>query len=180
MKIKIYTPPKYQELELEDYLIHVVPAEISPKWKMETLKAQAIACRTYALNCINNPRHKKGHICTESHCQVFNPQFKNWKTSKAITSTENLIVTYEGHPAITFYHASCGGQTKNCEDVFVEELPYLKSVNCLCIKTFQTAKLFGHGVGMCQWGAEAMARDGATYEEILKHYYQGCEIVSHE
>jgi stage II sporulation protein D len=29
----------------------------------------------------------------------------------------------------------------------------------------------GHGVGMCQWGAQGMAREGAGYEEILAHYY---------
>jgi stage II sporulation protein D len=34
----------------------------------------------------------------------------------------------------------------------------------------------GHGVGLCQWGAEGMARKGFKYREILKHYYQGTEI----
>lgn len=32
-------------------------------------------------------------------------------------------------------------------------------------------KGWGHGVGLCQWGAIAMGRDGKTYREILKHYY---------
>ena len=35
---------------------------------------------------------------------------------------------------------------------------------------------WGHGVGMCQVGAFGMAHDGATYEEILKKYYNGIEI----
>ena len=35
---------------------------------------------------------------------------------------------------------------------------------------------WGHGVGMCQIGAYGMARDGATYEEILKKYYKGIEL----
>jgi len=34
----------------------------------------------------------------------------------------------------------------------------------------------GHGVGMCQWGAEGMARKGFKYRDILRHYYQGTEI----
>lgn len=34
----------------------------------------------------------------------------------------------------------------------------------------------GHGVGMCQWGAEGMARKGFKYREILRHYYPGTEI----
>lgn len=37
-------------------------------------------------------------------------------------------------------------------------------------------KGYGHGVGMSQYGAEGMAREGKTYEEIIKHYYQGVEI----
>ena len=36
---------------------------------------------------------------------------------------------------------------------------------------------FGHGVGMSQWGAFAMARQGRTYAQILRHYYRGVELV---
>lgn len=35
---------------------------------------------------------------------------------------------------------------------------------------------YGHGVGMSQYGAEAMARLGYTYDEIIKYYYNGVEI----
>lgn len=35
---------------------------------------------------------------------------------------------------------------------------------------------WGHGVGLSQTGAVGMAEKGATFEEILKHYYQGIEI----
>jgi stage II sporulation protein D len=34
----------------------------------------------------------------------------------------------------------------------------------------------GHGVGLCQWGANAMAQEGKTAEEILKHYYTGVTV----
>ncbi|MDY6013289.1 stage II sporulation protein D [Clostridium sp.] len=34
----------------------------------------------------------------------------------------------------------------------------------------------GHGVGMSQWGANLMAKEGKGYEEILKHYYTGVEL----
>lgn len=37
-------------------------------------------------------------------------------------------------------------------------------------------KGYGHGVGMSQYGAEGMARDGYSYEKILKYYYSGVEI----
>ena len=34
----------------------------------------------------------------------------------------------------------------------------------------------GHGVGMCQWGAIGMARQGFDYNQILRHYYRGITI----
>ena len=39
-----------------------------------------------------------------------------------------------------------------------------------------TTKGYGHGVGMSQYGALAMAKKGYQYDEILKHYYQGVDI----
>lgn len=37
-------------------------------------------------------------------------------------------------------------------------------------------KGYGHGVGMSQYGAEGMAREGYTYDQILKYYYKDIEI----
>lgn len=37
---------------------------------------------------------------------------------------------------------------------------------------------YGHGVGMSQNGAKTMAESGAGYIDILKHYYNGCEVTS--
>lgn len=37
---------------------------------------------------------------------------------------------------------------------------------------------YGHGVGMSQYGANYMARDGYKYDDILKHYYKGIKIVN--
>ena len=37
-------------------------------------------------------------------------------------------------------------------------------------------KGFGHGVGLCQWGAIGLSREGKSYKEILDHYYPGTEI----
>jgi stage II sporulation protein D len=39
-----------------------------------------------------------------------------------------------------------------------------------------SGKGYGHGVGLCQWGAIALSRKGWNYEEILNHYYPGTEI----
>lgn len=36
---------------------------------------------------------------------------------------------------------------------------------------------YGHGVGMCQWGAKGMAEEGYKYTDILKFYYNDAELV---
>jgi len=36
---------------------------------------------------------------------------------------------------------------------------------------------YGHGVGMSQTGADALAKQGKIYEEIIKHFYKGVEII---
>lgn len=41
-----------------------------------------------------------------------------------------------------------------------------------------TTKGFGHRVGMSQYGADAMAVSGSSYQEILFHYYQGVQLIN--
>ena len=36
---------------------------------------------------------------------------------------------------------------------------------------------YGHGVGLSQWGAKAMAEQGAGYADILAHYYPGTQLL---
>lgn len=58
----------------------------------------------------------------------------------------------------------------------------LNSANFNC--TFSGNKIIftvignGHGIGLSQYGADGMAKNGSDYKEILHHYYQGVEIVS--
>ncbi len=40
-----------------------------------------------------------------------------------------------------------------------------------------SGKGYGHGVGLCQWGAKRMAEKGMTYVEILKHYFPGMTLI---
>lgn len=56
----------------------------------------------------------------------------------------------------------------------------LRSANFKITYDSKTIKItcwgYGHGVGMSQWGADAMADGGSKYEEILTHYYEGVKI----
>ena len=52
------------------------------------------------------------------------------------------------------------------------QIMYDKNLNLIEIETYG----YGHGVGMSQWGANGMAKQGSSYEEILKHYYTGIDL----
>jgi stage II sporulation protein D len=45
--------------------------------------------------------------------------------------------------------------------------------------TFE-GKGYGHGVGLCQWSALQMAKEGRNYREILSYFYPGTEIRIYE
>lgn len=59
----------------------------------------------------------------------------------------------------------------------------IKSTACHIVRwgdkwAFLSGRGWGHAVGLCQCGAEGMARQGKTATQILDHYYQNSEVVS--
>ena len=63
----------------------------------------------------------------------------------------------------------------------IRSLLGLRSTDFNIIYDYETVKIetkgYGHGVGMSQYGANAMANDGKKYDEILKYYYTGVDLV---
>jgi stage II sporulation protein D len=70
--------------------------------------------------------------------------------------------------------------------MIMEKVPGAKklfSMNCRIVNTpgrvlFAEGKGFGHGIGLCQWGAQGKAKRGWSFERILGFYYPGAEVVS--
>ena len=60
------------------------------------------------------------------------------------------------------------------EQLFVINKRY--SGNTVTSYTF-TGRGWGHGVGMCQYGAYGMAKMGVKYDAIIKHYYTGVQVT---
>ena len=52
----------------------------------------------------------------------------------------------------------------------------IKRNSNLVTKVTARGKGNGHGVGMCQWGAMEMAKNGYHFEKILSHYYPGIKL----
>lgn len=53
---------------------------------------------------------------------------------------------------------------------------YVVGYQRIADKFIMKGRGWGHGVGMSQWGAKALAEQGYNYIQILKHYYQGVEL----
>ena len=57
-----------EEVELDNYLLNVVSAEMPATFEIEALKAQAIVARTYTVYKIKNKKHENADICDDSSC----------------------------------------------------------------------------------------------------------------
>jgi peptidoglycan hydrolase-like amidase len=121
------------ELPLEDYLLGVVPNELSPSTfgQIEALKAQAVAARTYAVRNMGQSRQEGYDICNTDACQVYmGAGTEDPLATQAVRETRGIIATYNGQPINALYSSTCGGKTESAENIFQEKLPYLVSVMC--------------------------------------------------
>ncbi|TCT19671.1 SpoIID/LytB domain protein [Melghiribacillus thermohalophilus] len=101
-------------LYLEDYLKGVVPFEVYPSWEMETLKAQSLAARTYAITHLNQDQMMNDTV----QFQAYGGYIDFEKTKQAVEETKGQIITYDGRPIGAFYSASNGGITENNANVW--------------------------------------------------------------
>jgi len=252
-------------MELEEYLVCVVLAEMPATFQEEALKAQAIVARTYALKClVSGDRHTFAAVCGDPECcQSYITQEKYLaergqqedleKIRAAVRQTEGIVLTYQGELIEATYFSCSGGRTEDAVAVWGTDIPYLQAVDSpgeeyaqvFWESTYFTAEDFcaalgrsltgspkswlgqvrytdgggvdtmviggiqysgtqlrqmfdlnstvlqmtpgqkgvtvetlgqGHRVGMSQYGADAMAKKGSTYQEILTYYYQGVVI----
>jgi len=254
-------------LGVEDYIRGVLYHEVSSRWPIESIKAQAIAARTYALYRIKNSSKRPYDLTNDIYSQVYGGRgSERYRTNIAVRMTLGLVMTYQGKLLPAYYHATCGGRTENVHEIWNEDAFPLSGIKCefcrnsphyrwkrnfrskevqdkLNAKGFSIGLIkeikvternasnrvknleilardgkrltisgkdfreivgpnnirsnnytvemrgyyfdligsgWGHGVGMCQWGANFMARKGYLYRDILKYYYPGIDIVSYE
>lgn len=116
-------------IDIQDYLKGVVPTEMSSSWPVEALKAQAVSARNYVLNNLGRHESEGFDICAAAHCQAYSGCSRMAENSnRAVDETDGVVATYNGQLAQLFYHASSGGSTENCENVWVASYPYLVAV----------------------------------------------------
>ena len=250
------------DTELERYVAGVVSAEMPALFPMEALKAQAVAARTYQVPYMKQSGSEEvlydvgqAYLDEQGQREKWSAQYETYaaRIRQAVAETKGEIMVYEGEPILAAFHAQSSGKTENSENVWVQEIPYLRSVDSsgdleapdhetttalsaafvwealrqygalgvsatdltfskpVCSEagyvqqiqagnltltgqevrealglrstdfTVQrqgdqflfTTKGYGHGAGMSQYGAKALAEEGMDYREILQHYYTG-------
>lgn len=259
--VTLYRKNNTLTIELEEYIVGVVGAEMPASFNKEALKAQAVLARTYALKSIKNNTRLTDSSSTQNYKSV--DELKNmWNTSfnkyyqkivSAVNETNKMVLTYKGDLIEAVYHSTSNGKTEDAVNVWGNSFPYLVSVESnydntnpsflkdqfisyaeisnklsmninidtnfeILSKTigdrvdvikindvsysgvevrsllglrsadfsiiknengvvFQT-KGYGHGVGMSQYGANGMAKNGYNYSQILSHYYPKTTLKS--
>ncbi len=251
-------------INLEKYVKGVLYHEVSHRWPLEALKAQAVATRTYALYQIKVNRKSDYDVTSDIYSQVYGGRdAERYRTNLAVNRTKGEVMYYNGEVLPAYFHANCGGHTENVKELWKQDLKPLSGVVCPYCKgqpgyswkkNFQSKKVqdllnqngyqlglikeikiiertasgrvknleiverdgtsviisgkkfrdiigpnnlksnlydiemkgfyfdvtgkgWGHGVGMCQWGAYKMSRERFSYSEILNFYYPGVTIM---
>ena len=114
---------------LEDYIAGVVRAEGGANRPREYTKTQAIITRTYLFAHFDKHIHDRYNVCDDTHCQVFSGITSDPVINSASIETKGLVIIDKNGALISSsFHANCGGMTASSKDVWVSDLPYLRSV----------------------------------------------------
>ena len=148
-------------LPLERYVKGVLPHEWIRSWHGESLRAGAIAIRTYAASWI---RSGGKYSCADLDDSWASQVYKDETfavTNSAVDATASTFVMKNGVPVFAEYSAENGHPTATG----ISDPPCAGRAR------------FGHGRGTCQWGSQRWALQSKTHAWILAHYYPGASVV---
>ncbi|MCB0349495.1 MAG: SpoIID/LytB domain-containing protein [Bdellovibrionales bacterium] len=107
-------------MDIDKYLLGVLPAEMPASWPLEALKAQAVASRSYVLAQMQGQTHRHFDVDSSVMDQVFNkkkfevlPANLKEKIRAAILQTQKEVLFKGNRVYKTYFHARCGGHTEN-------------------------------------------------------------------
>ncbi len=98
---------------LEDYVKRIY--EVPASWPIESLRAQAVAARSYVLAVTDNGNRS---ICANQHCQVFKTDPKGGTWDQAVNDTAAKVMVSGGAPITAWYSSTDGGYTFANSDVW--------------------------------------------------------------
>jgi stage II sporulation protein D len=128
VQLKDGTALVVREISLEAYVTATALSELHPAMGDEAVAArmfevQAVIARTYALS--NRGRHAKEgfDLCSNTHCQLYDParvKTSRWSAAArtAVQKTAGEVLWFADAPARAVFHADCGGHTSNAAAVW--------------------------------------------------------------
>ncbi len=182
------------DINFQDYIAGVISQELGSGFPLEALKAQSVASRSYALNNIEIGRGANcGHAYTSNIPQ---------KCIDATRATNGVVAIYNNNAITAYYSARCNGDYTRSASIESCALgtpssvaAYCKSVVCsghincrdaeggssCCTKWTpnrnRNETVFGHGVGLCQRGAQGFANRGWGWERIVNQFYSNITLT---
>lgn len=116
-------------VDIEKYLLGVVPYEIPSSFPLEALKAQTVIARSYAQTNINRKK-KDFDLYDDTRSQVYSgiPKSRVSNVEKAIKETKGEVITYNGRVIDALFHSYSGGYTASAKEVYGNDIEYLKPV----------------------------------------------------
>ncbi len=132
---------KVEKVSEREYIIGSLAAEMDFSCHDEALKAQAVACYTYAVYTKNkgveeelngadisdSPDVHQGYINAEEREKKWGESFEKYekKAGEIVDSVEGKIIVCDGKPILAVYHDLNSGRTMAAETVWKEKIPYL-------------------------------------------------------
>ena len=128
------------KIPFEDYIVGVLAGEMPISFEIEALKAQAVAARSYVMKKMEYNKDKVYDVVDTVINQVYlddehlravwkddhNDNIN--KIKKAVLETHNEYLEYDGKVVDAMFFSTSVGFTENSEEVFPNEVPYLRSV----------------------------------------------------
>jgi SpoIID/LytB domain len=157
----------------------------NPPAGMESLKAGAVAVRSYGVSFVFTPINSSYDICDSTSCQVFMGNQSSNGNAAVDATTRYVLLTSAGNIARSEYSAE--NNNAGCGDGYSGTS---SSWPCIFDPVCAGFSTFGHGRGLCQWGSARWAtgrrlsssqacsssaplhgRGTKNWQQILSHYY---------
>src|SRR5439155_901566 len=148
-------------------------------------EAQAVVARTYGYAKVRAAPDAPFHVYDDTHSQVYRgvtlpkdtgislQQLETWTAE-----TRGVVLTWRGEPFPAYKP-----HTKVVPGSDFRSAAGLRSMRIDSVDAKEDGTLvfrgggWGHGVGMCQVGAQEMARRGFAADQLLRYYYPGAEFT---
>lgn len=134
-------------LQMRDYLVGAVSAEMPVSYEPQALMAQTVACHTYVLyrraqestsptaflqgaDLSDKPEMHQGYLSEQDRKEKWGADYEEneAKIRKAVEAVQSRIMTYDGKPVCAAFFAVSSGLTESAKTVFGDDIPYLQSV----------------------------------------------------